>query len=297
MKRTLCIILSVLIAIAVPFTASAETVYQIGTWVVESVDGGYMIDSCSSTSESITVPEMIGDIPATAINDEAFMSNTTVHTLNIDASLKDIGEYAFLECTALSKVTLPASLTHIGEGTFSGTSSLTELNFEDTSVSEVPAYSFSYSGLTRIALPETCIAVADNAFLDCVSLKSITLPDSVQSIGESAFAGCDKLSLVCAKGSYAEQYAVDHGYKYSYIVYGTHIAGDADGDGVVTIFDATKVQRVLADFDEEDPDAVRIRGDVDGNGLDIFDATAIQRYLAEMGNPYDIGEPADEYYR
>ena len=59
------------------------------------------------------------------------------------------------------------------------------------------------------------------------------------------------------------------------------IPGDADGDGVVSIFDATAIQRYLAyiipeNFNEK-------AADYDGDGVvTVFDATAIQRFLAGM---------------
>ena len=67
-----------------------------------------------------------------------------------------------------------------------------------------------------------------------------------------------------------------------------YMRGDADGDGSVSITDATVIQRKLAQlpvsaFNEK-------AADVDGNGLDITDATKIQRYLAEYSDPYHIGE-------
>ena len=68
----------------------------------------------------------------------------------------------------------------------------------------------------------------------------------------------------------------------------SYIRGDADGDGHVTIMDATVIQRRLAEiptpsFDER-------AADVDGDGLNITDATQIQRYLAEFDNIYHINE-------
>ena len=69
---------------------------------------------------------------------------------------------------------------------------------------------------------------------------------------------------------------------------GSYVRGDADGDGTVTIMDATVIQRRLAEiptpsFDER-------AADVDGDGLNITDATQIQRYLAEFDNIYHINE-------
>ena len=64
--------------------------------------------------------------------------------------------------------------------------------------------------------------------------------------------------------------------------------GDADGDGDVTILDATFIQRWLvgipvSSFDEQ-------AADVDGDGVSIIDVTKIQRYLADINNADLIGE-------
>ena len=69
---------------------------------------------------------------------------------------------------------------------------------------------------------------------------------------------------------------------------GGYISGDTDGDGEVTVIDATLIQRKLADlpvstFRSE-------AADVSGDGLDITDATMIQRYLADYDVPFSIGK-------
>ena len=68
------------------------------------------------------------------------------------------------------------------------------------------------------------------------------------------------------------------------------IRGDADGDDSVTIFDATAIQRHLAEIEVDgfSEDAA----DADGDGsLSIFDATAIQRWLASIPGNESIGQP------
>ena len=68
------------------------------------------------------------------------------------------------------------------------------------------------------------------------------------------------------------------------------ILGDADGDGIVTIFDVTWIQRLLLDmkvpetFSETAADA-----DADGE-ISIIDATWIQRLLSGKKIPHSIGE-------
>lgn len=63
--------------------------------------------------------------------------------------------------------------------------------------------------------------------------------------------------------------------------------GDANGDGSVSIADATAIQRVLAGY----PVSYfsETAADVTGKGTDILDATYIQRYLAELQEDERIG--------
>ena len=66
------------------------------------------------------------------------------------------------------------------------------------------------------------------------------------------------------------------------------ILGDADGDGDVTILDATCIQRALVGSISDVDSAA---ADVDGDGdVTILDATFIQRYLVGVAVPYAIGE-------
>ena len=69
-----------------------------------------------------------------------------------------------------------------------------------------------------------------------------------------------------------------------------YILGDADGDGEVTVIDATWIQRSLAQM-AVSPSYNEKAADVDGDGeVTIIDATWIQRYLALMTVPYAIDE-------
>jgi len=71
----------------------------------------------------------------------------------------------------------------------------------------------------------------------------------------------------------------------------TFMLGDADGDNSITVLDATKIQRVLADIDKDDDGMIAFRGAVDGEEiLNIMHATYIQRWLADFQVAYSIGE-------
>lgn len=74
----------------------------------------------------------------------------------------------------------------------------------------------------------------------------------------------------------------------------TFILGDVNGDGVVSVKDATAIQRALSEFDTLSEDALVRAKVTKGEKLIISDATEIQRYLAEFENSYDIGKPIVE---
>ena len=70
----------------------------------------------------------------------------------------------------------------------------------------------------------------------------------------------------------------------------TYLRGDANGDGVIDIGDATTIQMVLAELLDDTDGTITLRGDLTGDGLDISDATQIQMYSADYENIYHIGE-------
>ena len=68
------------------------------------------------------------------------------------------------------------------------------------------------------------------------------------------------------------------------------ILGDADGDGKVTVLDATAIQKKLASI--EPASFSEKAADVDGDGkVTVLDATLIQKWLANLPAPEGIGKP------
>ena len=68
------------------------------------------------------------------------------------------------------------------------------------------------------------------------------------------------------------------------------IVGDADGNGEITILDATAIRRHLAEIGLKSYDEAAADTDEDGN-VTILDATQIQRHLAELYAHENIGKP------
>ena len=69
------------------------------------------------------------------------------------------------------------------------------------------------------------------------------------------------------------------------------ILGDVDGDGEVTIVDATYIQRYATNLSVPFTEAQMLKVDVDGDGeVTIVEATFVQRYATRVAVPYPIGE-------
>ena len=66
--------------------------------------------------------------------------------------------------------------------------------------------------------------------------------------------------------------------------------GDADGNSVVELVDATLIQKaiILDGFDSDG--MIALRGDCNGDGLDIADATAVQRYTLGLACYCSVGK-------
>lgn len=130
---------------------------------------------------------------------------------------------------------------------------------------------------------------ADGQYLGSNVESNMLLREGLMSIGKSELVG---LSL----GTHKLMLTFDDGaLPVTLRVYEPYLTGDADGDGKITIDDATMIQRVLAKLTPDDDGTIARRCDADGKGLNISDATDIQRVLAGYDNLYNIGESAKDY--
>lgn len=66
--------------------------------------------------------------------------------------------------------------------------------------------------LISVTLPDGVKEIGWFAFAGCVSLESVRVPAEVESIAYGAFQNCpSRMKLICAAGSYAEQFARSYG--------------------------------------------------------------------------------------
>lgn len=78
----------------------------------------------------------------------------------------------------------------------------------------IQSEAFKGNATEEFILGEGVQFVGQRAFADCINLQIIYLPDSLLGIAEDAFEGCGDVKAIVSKGSYAEQYAIEHGMRY-----------------------------------------------------------------------------------
>ena len=204
--------------------------------------------------------------------------------LTLDGDFAFRGTYVGLMARNAATVTLTGEIllqggSHNGVGIYGG-----DLVIEDAAVTAYGGYygivvdgNLSVSGDSSVSMDGGIAALNSAVSLSLGDGLGITAPEkAVFSKGDKTII--DQSSQRAKHAVIAEKPA------------GARLLGDADGDGEITILDATVIQRYLAAFTVNDPDNVVLCGDVNGDGLDIIDATLIQRYLASLTVKYPIGE-------
>ena len=311
MKRIVLLLFSVLLILSsVIGTVAAQTddavtaekvVIIDGDWVYEKVNVyGWEIDEYVGADVAVSLPWSFAKQYVTTVGENAFSDNAAVTSVDTTDVLEAIGSNAFNGCSALTDIALYSGLTTLGVGCFYGCVALTSVDLQNTSVDAVSAYCFAdCSALSVLRLPSVCTSIGNMAFYHCTSLEKLFIPESVIEIADTAFTDCSNLVIYCYTDSYAHEYAVAHEIPFVLIdapVEVTFLLGDADGDGAITIMDATKIQRVIAELVDDADGLIALRGDCDGMGLDIMDATKIQRHIADLYVAEPVGTTVTKSY-
>ena len=160
--------------------------------------------------------------------------------------------------------------------------------------------------LTSVVIPNSVENIGEQAFQGCTGLKSVTIGSGVTTIGSKAFNYCNALETVKCIGTVPpvmassdcfttatynhaqllvphqsiESYqAADYWYKFASIEgWGSAGPGDVDGDGYVTINDATSMIDVMLGGGSED--FYFESSDFNNNGrVDIADVVTLIDYL------------------
>jgi hypothetical protein len=120
----------------------------------------------ASYSGALSITNMLGGRPVTAIGDYAF-EYCVLTSVAVPDSVATIGYGAFLLCEELASVTLGNGVVTIGAYAFDDCVSLASVN-----------------------IPAGVATIGEGAFSYCGRLSSVTIPASVTYIGSRAFAAC-----------------------------------------------------------------------------------------------------------
>ena len=159
-------------------------------------DGTCIIIGCEGTGDgSLTLPQELDSLTVTAVGEGAFEGCAEFSgALIIPDGVTAIGDKAFAFCSGITSAVIPGSVASIGKMAF-----------------------WECRDITDVILLDGVEGIGAMAFCDGHSLRSVTIPGSVADIDASAFEASHEVILRVTEGSYAEQFAKDHGLEYTFI--------------------------------------------------------------------------------
>lgn len=199
---------------------------------------------------------------------------------------KGIAENAFSNCGTLKSITIPDSVLRINNEAFSNCKALERIIIGHSLISiGFNAFKDCVS-LQNITIPETVNYIGSTAFYNCVSLESAIILNYDTTIVFDAFSSCNELTIYGYKGSTAEELARSRNISF--------VPLDGEATTEPTTQAITEPTMQVPTVAPTTPTAKPILGDIDGDGkVTITDATLLQKYAAEIDTPYPIGEPIE----
>ncbi len=255
--------------------------------------GKYAFARCTNL-KSIVLPKSL-----TSMGPYAFSYCTGLTKVTLENGFKVLGVSAFESCKSLTDINLVEGLTTIGEQAFRGCTSLAKLNIPN-SVTSIGGWTFYMcSGLTSINIPPSLTTIPSSLLRYCSSLKEVTIPAGVTSIGSYAFQSTPLAVLNCLAETPP---TIDEDDSFDYNNYHNTVvcvppasleayrsapfwskfvsirgieAGDADGDGALSINDVTlMIDFLLAGMN--DGSCFSANADANGDGVvNIDDITQL----------------------
>ncbi len=233
--------------------------------------GWYAFGGCSSL-EHIEIPDSV-----TWVGDDAFAYCSKLKNIAMPKSISKVNDWIFYGCSNLESITLHDGIKSIGIYAFYDCTKLKEIAIP-SSVKSIQKYAFAYCrSLQNVVLPRSVTSLGDNAFLNCSSLETITIPDSVTEISSSAFDGCSsKLTIKGAKGSLAEKFAKQQGFKFEVVKF-THGRADEKLNSVYITWSDDEINELQYPIYNEDEFAKQLKYWVEVDKKEYF--VSLQPFL------------------
>ena len=222
--------------------------------------------------ESITIPSGV-----TWVGDDAFSYCRKLKSISIPQGVSQISHWIFYDCTNLESITIYDGIEFIGIYAFYDCTKLKEIAIP-SSVKSIQKYAFAYCrSLQNVVLPRSVTSLGEKAFLNCSSLETITIPDSVTEISSSAFDGCSsKLTIKGAKGSLAEKFAKQQGFKFEVVKF-THGRADEKLNSVYITWSDVEINELQYPIYNEDEFAKQLKYWVEVDKKEYF--VSLQPFL------------------
>ena len=183
------------------------TAYRLQDGVLFDAEMEKLICRPAARSElSYTVPDSVRTITGSA-----FENNKDLIEITIPDSVTTIEISAFYGCEQLRNLTIPDSVTSLGRFALYECSELKTVRLPPRITTIAQQAIYHCSSLREIEIPEGVTSIDTAAFEGCLNLEAAHIPGSVRSISQSAFNQCPSLTIYCPEGSYAWEYAGEHG--------------------------------------------------------------------------------------
>ena len=233
--------------------------------------GWYAFGGCSSL-EHIEIPDSV-----TWVGDDAFAYCSKLKNIAMPKSISKVNDWIFYGCSNLESITLHDGIKSIGIYAFYDCPKLKEIAIP-SSVKSIQKYAFAYCrSLQNVVLPRSVTSLGEKAFLNCSSLETITIPDSVTEISSSAFDGCSsKLTIKGAKGSLAEKFAKQQGFKFEVVKF-THGRADEKLNSVYITWSDVEINELQYPIYNEDEFAKQLKYWVEVDKKEYF--VSLQPFL------------------
>ena len=164
-----------------------------------------IVESATDVAD-LVIPEEITDkkdntYKVTSIAEKVFYQTTTLTSVTIPSTVKNISNSAFEGCGSLITLQIMGAVEKIGESAFKGCGSLSTL-LTNGDIDELGDSAFeNCTSLTMVQIDGAIKMMGKSVFKGCIKLETIDIEGDIDEIGDSAFEACESLKTLKIKGN------------------------------------------------------------------------------------------------